>query len=444
LRRFFFKRGITSTPGIIAGAISAHSVQAAPAALAQTVTALALAKGATVSGSTLTLVKGALKIMAWTKAQTTIISAVFVGLATLSMIQHQTQAKLREQNDALTRQIAQLQTDNESLSTRAALAKGAPHLPAPQTQMTASTNALVEDLPATNLFDRLKDKNPKLTREQVEAYLKTTGRSASSLLSAFDTSGDPALLKEAMEKYPNDPQVAYEATLNKDLSPEEQRQWLNSFEKSAPNNGLANYLSALNYFNAGEIDQGVQELTAAAGKSLNDYNANRTEDDAEAYLAAGYSLADAKELAASQLLQPQLAQIKQLSLDAVDLANAYRQAGDATSAQAVLQMAANLGQSYATSSPGEYEIGQVVGISIEQRALQAMDPNSSYGNSGQTVQEQLDELAQQRAAAIELSQQAFHLYPAMSDQDWIIFRDRAAAFGMSAADQWLINRHGGQ
>lgn len=87
-------------------------------------------------------------------------------------------------------------------------------------------------------------------------------------------------------------------------------------------------------------------------------------------------------------------------------------------------------------------IGQLVGISIEQRALQAMDPNSSYGDSGQTVQEQLNELAQQRAAAVELSRQAFNLYPAMSDQDWIIYRDRSAAFGMAAADQWLVNKYG--
>jgi len=43
--------------------ISANSVQAAPVALAKSVTAMALAKGATASTSTLTPIKGALKIM---------------------------------------------------------------------------------------------------------------------------------------------------------------------------------------------------------------------------------------------------------------------------------------------------------------------------------------------------------------------------------------------
>ena len=69
LRKFFTKRGVSSTTAIIAGAISANSVQAAPVALAKTVTAMAIAKGAAASGSTLTLIKGALKIMAWTKVK---------------------------------------------------------------------------------------------------------------------------------------------------------------------------------------------------------------------------------------------------------------------------------------------------------------------------------------------------------------------------------------
>jgi len=81
LRKFFTKRGVSSTTAIIAGAISANSVQAAPVALAKSVTAVAIAKGAAASGSILTLVKGALKIMAWTKAKTVIVIGVGALLA---------------------------------------------------------------------------------------------------------------------------------------------------------------------------------------------------------------------------------------------------------------------------------------------------------------------------------------------------------------------------
>ncbi len=79
LRKFFLKRGVDSAESAISAAISANSIQAAPAALVKTVTAVALAKGTAASTSTLALVKGALKIMAWAKAKT----AILVGAGTL-------------------------------------------------------------------------------------------------------------------------------------------------------------------------------------------------------------------------------------------------------------------------------------------------------------------------------------------------------------------------
>ncbi|MGA2854322.1 MAG: sigma-70 family RNA polymerase sigma factor, partial [Verrucomicrobiota bacterium] len=81
LRKIFGKRGMAHSAELIAGAISAHSVQAAPAALAKAVTAVAVAKGAAAGGSTLTLIKGALKIMAWTKMKMAIVSGAVVLLA---------------------------------------------------------------------------------------------------------------------------------------------------------------------------------------------------------------------------------------------------------------------------------------------------------------------------------------------------------------------------
>jgi RNA polymerase sigma factor (sigma-70 family) len=66
LRKFFTKRGVTHSAAIIAGAVSVNSVQAAPAGLAATATATAV-KGTTISATITTLVKGTLKIMAYTK-----------------------------------------------------------------------------------------------------------------------------------------------------------------------------------------------------------------------------------------------------------------------------------------------------------------------------------------------------------------------------------------
>ncbi len=81
LRKFFVRKGLTLSAAAIAGAVSANSVHAAPAALAKSVTAVALAKGAAASTSTLALIKGALKLMAWTKAKTALITGAVVLLA---------------------------------------------------------------------------------------------------------------------------------------------------------------------------------------------------------------------------------------------------------------------------------------------------------------------------------------------------------------------------
>jgi RNA polymerase sigma factor (sigma-70 family) len=92
LRGFFTKRGIVVPAAALTTAISANSVQAAPPALAKTATAVAFSKGATASTSTLTLIKGALKIMAWTKAKTSVVAGtallLVAGTTTVIVVQH--------------------------------------------------------------------------------------------------------------------------------------------------------------------------------------------------------------------------------------------------------------------------------------------------------------------------------------------------------------------
>jgi RNA polymerase sigma factor (sigma-70 family) len=81
LRSFFLKRGMAVPAAALTEAISTNSVQSAPALLAQSAAAAALAHSASVSASTLTLIQGALKLMAWTKAKTAILAAAAIFLA---------------------------------------------------------------------------------------------------------------------------------------------------------------------------------------------------------------------------------------------------------------------------------------------------------------------------------------------------------------------------
>src|SRR5215469_9692111 len=80
IRKILAKRGFHSTTSILAEQLSAHSICVAPAALAQSTTAVALTKGAAASTSSLTLIKGALKIMAWTKTKAVVAAAVILAV----------------------------------------------------------------------------------------------------------------------------------------------------------------------------------------------------------------------------------------------------------------------------------------------------------------------------------------------------------------------------
>jgi len=78
LRKIFSMRGVTLSATLIAGAVAANSVQAAPTGLAATVAATS-AKGTLISATITTLVKGTMKTMTWLKLK----FAAGVGVAAL-------------------------------------------------------------------------------------------------------------------------------------------------------------------------------------------------------------------------------------------------------------------------------------------------------------------------------------------------------------------------
>jgi len=322
-----------------------------------------------------------------------------------------------------------------------------PRLPAPRlTPSVAPSDPSPDDSRSTNLIARLMKEGeaPKLTPDQIESYLAANRRSVESLLAAFRVSGDKTFLKEAREKFPNDPRVAF-ASLFKTDSVEERREWLEHFKQAAPENSLAGYLSALDYFKAGQSDRAVEELGTAAGKtSFQDYSLDFMQSAEEAYRSAGYSEAEAKAIAATQLLLPHLSEFRDLGRKMVDLSNSYKQAGDQESAQAALQMATDLGKRLAQPSGWNTLIGELVGMAVEKDALTAMDPAAAYGTSGQTVQGRLDELGRQREARREIVRANWSLVESMSEAELSMYFDREKIFGEIEALKWARNRARGQ
>jgi RNA polymerase sigma factor (sigma-70 family) len=463
LREYFSKRGVTIGAGGLAALISTNAVQSAPVGLAVTISAAAALAGKTIAAT-------ATQAIAMTTLQKTVIGAALAAAVGTGIYEARQASQQRDRVQALgeqhAEQIHQLQQERDDAVKRlaASSARPTPRLPAPPVQLTVPAPEPSDASQFTNMLDRfpsLKAKAPnKLSGAQLESYLQANQRNAASLLAAYRTAGDPVFLSEAMQKYGNDPRVALEATLRKDAPPEERRQWLETFKQSNSNNALPNYFSALDYFRAGQTDQAVQELVAASGKkAFQDYSRQRTQDNEQAYLAAGYAPAEAKAIAPLQQAiycsepdaeveefvpfqsqMTQFAEMKALGVSLSELSKSYRQAGDQASALAAQQMAVDLGQRY--RNVARDELGLLVSMNIELIALHELDPNSRLVDTGQTVQDYRNQLNQQRAALRGLYRQAVPLLGAMSDQDWISYGERARDFGEQAALQWVLGKYG--
>jgi hypothetical protein len=73
-----------------------------------------------------------------------------------------------------------------------------------------------------------------------------------------------------------------------------------------------------------------------------------------------------------------------------------------------------------------------------------MDPATAYGASGQTVQNRIDALLQQRQTIKTLNQSVEVLLTTLPEQDLVTFFDRQKVFGESPTLQWLVAKYGKQ
>jgi len=130
-----------------------------------------------------------------------------------------------------------------------------------------------------------------------------------------------------------------------------------------------------------------------------------------------------------------------------DWANRYREAGDEESAKALLQMGLHLGQRLADEPLGlKTENQEAVGLVMQRRLLETMDPAGPYDGTGQTVQDRLSELAVRRAEITKLSDPAGwggYLLRKLSQPDLITYFERLNNSCEVDARRWAATRQGG-
>jgi tetratricopeptide (TPR) repeat protein len=276
-----------------------------------------------------------------------------------------------------------------------------------------------------------KTEFPKLTREQIDSYLQARSRSAASLLTAFRLSEDEAFLREAMEKFPNNPQVQL-ASLRMFADPAKRLEILESLKLTDPENGIVDCLSARALFDLGKNDEAVAALSQSVGRPIRDYTVLSCQDNEEAYLAAGFPPLEAKMTALFQSTKPLVIQMRKL----VDGLQKQREsaglAGDdaavQTSRDIQLQLAGQLSQ-------GGFLVDSLVAFVLENKVLKEIDTPEARAR--------IEEMAQQKNSMVEASKRVSALMEtsAVPENDWLLYFDRAKLFGEKSANDWMLGKY---
>jgi hypothetical protein len=433
LRDVFAKRGVSVGAGGLAVILASQAAQAAPAGLAAGISATALAATAGGSGVTLSLFNSIIM----TKIQATILGAVVAGAVATSFMVHQ-QAKLRQENASLRRQLGLSNTAGAGQTNQAA----SPRRPR-AARASASTTAGPESEVKTfqQVVDYATSHGRELPPEQIEAYLTQNHRNVESLLAAYQVSHDPAYLREAATNSPNVPAMQF-AVLANNIFPDDQRKWIDAFKASSQGNALPWYFSALDYFKSNQPDQAIQELKQASKLPFySGYAAQTGEAVQEMYDAAGWPALAAQAIAPGTAYSSSgayLNVLKTLANNALQTQQQYATQGDAASATSMASLGINLGDQLRHA---DGPMDELVGIAMEKKILAQLDPAQSYDFLGCSVLQALTDLDQQKTMIRDILQTRDQVRPTLNESDLNAYWEREKIYGEMYAMQWLKSKY---
>jgi hypothetical protein len=281
----------------------------------------------------------------------------------------------------------------------------------------------------------------KLSREQLETYLRENKRNAASLLAAARISRDPTFLREALKSFPGDPRVLLDYLMFDTTSTDpERRQAIDAFREASPDNALGNYLSARDHFTQGNEDEAVRDMWKSLDQGgMETYWLETMQDVEEAYREAGYSQAQASIAAFGETLLPELQQMMALSRHLRDLQAQYLQNGDSQSAQSIAEIGIRLGTQM-QENQGYLVIGDLVGMNIERRVLEGLDPHDVLVVGNQTIGDRLADLNQRKQTIGDI-QSVLELLRNLPESEVSAYVARVKLYGELEAIRWLHNKH---
>ena len=285
---------------------------------------------------------------------------------------------------------------------------------------------------------------PSLSDQQIQGYLTSNDRDATCLIVGSRLSKNPELIREAVTRCGDNPVVQLEMAL-RGPTLEERQLALQTFKQHDPQNPLCDYLDSLSAFERGDFSKAAGGLIQSLDSgTLQDYSLVLASGTEAAYLSAGYNSTEAQLYAlydSAQRNQDTTGKMGAVANKLGELRDQYIKNNDIDAAEPTVVIGLDIGQKIQAQENPSF-LSSLVGIDIEVKILNQLDPLTPINSAGQTAETRLSELNQQKNLLQSLVQKAQDLpISKMSDEQMKDYTQRLRNQGEVNATQWWIDQN---